>query len=456
MKKYFLYILLFSLVSCRKYVEVEQKGVKTLKSTNDYRYVMNDNSILETGYGLHILSGDDISITDSIRVNSLSLAYNNYQLGAYIWDSVYYTVTQSDAEWNRDYKLIYTCNEILEGVIDSEGGADSLKKQIYGEALVHRADTYFQLVNLFGKQYDEATAASDMGVPVLLTSNLYADLTRRSVKEVYSQITNDLTAALPLLPALPDFNVRPAKVSVYALLARVYLNKRDFVNAGLYADSALKLQSTLVNYSTLASNAALPLRLADPEIMLSKLANNSYTALSLNNNLVQLLGTSDLRYKFFTNTSAVFSGSFSAAFTGRTYWRSILGERVNLIGPGVPEMMLIKAEAAARQSDAGTAMSLVNTLRQNRFAPADYVALSATDASDALLKVVQERQRELFGRGFRWFDQRRLNKDAAFAATVTRTVRGVTYTLAPNSNRYLFPIPPNAMLLNPEVKQNPR
>jgi hypothetical protein len=119
-------------------------------------------------------------------------------------------------------------------------------------------------------------------------------------------------------------------------------------------------------------------------------------------------------------------------------------------------MMLVKAECAARADDAGTAVDLLNKLRIKRFQTADYVALTAVDAPDALVKVVNERKRELFGRGFRWFDQKRLNKDVAFAASVTRTLNNVTYTLDPGSNRYLYPIGDKYILLNPELVQNPR
>jgi hypothetical protein len=277
---------------------------------------------------------------------------------------------------------------------------------------------------------------------------------------VYDQVTGDLMTAAERLPALPDYNTRPAKVSAYALLSRAFLNMRDFNKAGSYADSALKLQNTLLDLKTYVGNtAAIPQRLADPEIMLSKLVTGQYTAIPLSTSLLQLLGTSDLRYTLFTNTGSAFPGSFSAAFTGRAYWRykyTTTESNAIFTGPTVPEMMLIKAECAARASDAGTAIDLLNKLRIKRFQTADYVALTAVDAPDALVKVVNERKRELFGRGFRWFDQKRLNKDVAFAASVTRVLNNVTYTLDPGSNRYMYPIGDKYILLNPELEQNPR
>lgn len=455
MKKYFFFLIAIALVSCRKYVEIDQIGKKTLQKTADYRYVMNDNSTLEYGYGLCLFSGDDVEITDVTRVNNML----DYQRNTYSWAAKYFTDVQGDADWERLYKEIYVCNEVLAGVLTSQDGTDKDKYQIYGEALVHRAYAYLSLVNIYAKQYDAATAASDPGVPMPLTPDLFANLTRASVQKVYDQVTGDLLSSLNMLPATYQYNVQPAKVSAFALLARTYLNTRDFTKAGAFADSALKLQNTLLDLKTYAgTGTSVPLRINNPEIILSKLVTGAYTAISLSNKVLQLLGTTDLRYQLFTNTGAAFNGAFSGSFTGRAYWGYRLTNEGILIGPDVPEMMLIKAEAAARAGDATTAMTIVNNLRIKRFKTADYTQLNAADAPDALVKVAEERQRELFGRGFRWFDQRRYARDnnPALVATVTRTLNGNTYTLAPGSNRYTFPIGDKYIVLNPEIAQNER
>jgi hypothetical protein len=119
-------------------------------------------------------------------------------------------------------------------------------------------------------------------------------------------------------------------------------------------------------------------------------------------------------------------------------------------------MMLIKAESAARAGNISVCMELLNALRAKRFRPADLTQLTAASNADALKLVIDERRRELFGRGFRWFDMRRLNQDAAFAKTYTRTFKGVSYNLEPNSNRYVYAIANKYILLNPEIEQNPQ
>jgi len=456
MKKRFLIIwfaLAIALASCRKYVEIEQLSVRTLKYTSDFRNTMNNNTVLEGTFSYPILSGDDTEITDPTRQNTLGDILSN----VYTWAPKYTSETQSDGDWERQYKTIYVCNEVLQGVLDTKDGTDAEKQKIYAEALVHRAYAYLILVNMYGKQYNSATAATDLGVPLLTTPNLYTKLNRTSVAEVYAQILKDLRTSVSRLPAVADFNVRPAKVSTYAIFAKTYLNMRDFNNAALYADSALALQNGLLDLKAYENvPGTIPVRLINPEIIFSKIANVVYPAISLSNEVLNSLGTTDLRYKLFTDARSRFGGQFSTSFTGRASCRYLINEFVINNGPTVPEMMLIKAECLARAGNTTDAMTLVNNLRVKRFTTANYTPLTASSASDALRIVVEEKRREFFGTGMRWFDQKRLNLDNDFAVIKKRNFKGIDYTLQPNSNGYLYPIGDKYIILNPELEQNPR
>jgi len=447
---YFLAVVLL-LAGCRKYVEIDQIGKRTLKYTKDYRALLDNTSLLEGSFGLSIYLGDDTRFLDS----SKQVAMSDINSNAYTWQEQFWSETQADADWEKLYNVIYHSNVAIDGVMDSETGTTEEKQQLYAEALVHRAYAYWCLVNLYGKQYDNATATTDMAVPLLLSPDLFVNLTRTSVANVYDRIITDLNAALPALPNLPDYNTRPSKAGVYAVLARTYLGMRDFDNARANAEKALALQSTLLDLRTYAtSTAGFPYRTADPEVIMSKIATGVYTGIQLDTALLSLLGAKDLRYTLFVKPG----GSFSPTFNGYGYWRYRYTREGNVIfqGPRVPEMMLIKAECAARSGDATTAIDLLNTIRQKRFLAADYTALSAGSAAEALALVVNERKREFFGTGLRWLDQKRLNRDAAFAATVTRRFKGVNYTLEPNSNRYIYPIGMKYILLNSELAQSPR
>lgn len=447
---YFLAVVLL-LAGCRKYVEIEQIGKRTLKYTKDYRALLDNTSLVEGSFGLAIYSSDDTRFLDSSKQVAMTDIYSN----AYTWQAQYWSDAQSDQDWEKLYNVIYHSNVTLDGVMDSENGTADDKTQLYAEALVHRAYAYWCLVNLYAKQYDSTTASTDIAVPLLLSPDLFVNLTRTSVEHVYNRIISDLNEALPALPDLPDYKTRPSKAGVYAVLARTYLGVRDFTQARANAEKALALQNTILdlrNYAT--STTSFPYRVADPEVIMSKIAVGIYTGIQLDTALLSLLGTQDMRYKLFVKPG----GSYFPTFNGFGYWRYRYTREGNVIfqGPTVPEMMLIKAECAARAGDAATAIDQLNTIRQKRFLAADYTALSVSTAADALTRVVNERKREFFGTGLRWFDQKRLNRDAAFATTVTRKFKGVDYTLEPNSNRYIFPIGTKYILLNAELAQSPR
>ncbi|MBB6239644.1 hypothetical protein HDC90_004302 [Pedobacter sp. AK013] len=448
-----LFALAITLASCRKYVEIDQLSIRTLKYTSDFRNTMNNNNVLEGTFSYPILSGDDTEIMDATRQNTLGDILSN----VYTWAPKYTSESQSDGDWEKQYKTIYVCNQVLDGVLASQNGTEAEKQKIYAEALVHRAYAYLILVNMYGKQYNGTTAATDLGVPLLTTPNLYAKLNRAPVAEVYTQILKDLRISISRLPAVADYNVRPAKVSAYAVFAKTYLSMRDFNNAALYADSALALQNGLLDLKAYENAAGtIPVRLSNPEIIFSKIANVALPAISISNDLLNSLGTTDLRYKLFTDVRSRFGGQFSTSFTGRASCRYLINEFVINNGPTVPEMMLIKAECLARAGNTTDAMTLVNNLRIKRFTTANYTPLTAADANDALRIVIEEKRREFFGTGMRWFDQKRLNLDSDFALTKSRNFKGVDYTLQPNSNLYLYPIGDKYILLNPELQQNPR
>jgi hypothetical protein len=447
---YFIAAVLFA-TGCRKYVEIDQIGTRTFKYTSDYRALLDNSAVMEAGFSLPIYSGDDTRFLDATKQASMTDIYYN----AYTWQPQYWSDIQGDVDWERLYKVIYTANEVMDGVMDSERGTDDLKRQLYAEAQVHRAYSYWCLVSLYAKQYDASTASTDLGVPVLLTPNLFVSLKRASVATVYNQIISDLKAAEPALSDLPDYNTRPSKAAVYALLARTYLGMRDFTNAQLYADKALAIQQDILDLRQFAtSTASFPYRINDKEVIFSKIVSSYlFTGIQLDTALLSQLGTKDLRYTLFVKPGT----NFSPAFTGYGYWRYRYSREMQAINNGltVTEVMLIKAECAARDNNANTAIGLLNTLREKRFLAADYTALPVGTAADALKSVVDERKLEFFGTGLRWLDQKRLNKDAALAVTVKRTFRDVEYTLEPNSPRYVYPIGTKYILLNPEIEQNP-
>lgn len=439
--------LLFSaaLFSCRKYVEVDQFSTRTLVNTEDYQLLVNNRSTFENSYILPMVTSDDMATTLATHQAS----WNSEVKNAYIWGVSYYGDGQMDVGWNNFYEQIYVCNEILYGVMSSKNGSETQKREVYAEALVHRAFALLSLVNQYGEFYNPATAATQIGVPMLTTPDLYQKLNRASVKQVYDQIIKDLEEAIPSLQNVGTNNGHTSKVSAYALLSRCHLYMRNFEKSGAYADLALQINSTLNNLETYVGNTgAIPLRLLNQEILLSKVSAGTFRS-QLNPELIDLFSAGDLRKELFTSTSV-------NGIPGSAYIRANFDQGSIQTGLSVPELILNRAEVYARTGNTVKTLELLNNLRKNRFKAADYQDLVINNPDELLSAVISERRRELMGTGLRWFDQRRLNLDAAFAKPVVRTFEGQTYTLDPGSNRFIYPITQAVLEFNPEIQQSPR
>src|ERR1700692_4859493 len=183
------YIILFTGVllcftACRKYVEIPPQQSRTLQFTSDYQDLLYNTAIFNLAYYYPIFSGDDAGSTAAKWQTSLISDAAN----VYTWASQVYGTTEQDVDWSTMYKQMYICNTVVTGVMGSQQGTAAQKQLALSDALVHRAFIFSTLVNMYAKQYDVSTAATDPGVPLLLAPNFFSNLTRASVQQVYDQI----------------------------------------------------------------------------------------------------------------------------------------------------------------------------------------------------------------------------------------------------------------------------
>jgi tetratricopeptide (TPR) repeat protein len=444
--------LLF-LAGCKKYVDIQPQGKIVPTTLDDFQKLVNNSAIFNLGSGTTDLMTDDVAFTDTTIFTSLDPAH----LNIYSWAQGIYQGNQDDPEWNLYYQQIYYANIVINGAPAATNATDTGKAQLIAAARVHRAYAYLCLVNQYAPQYDSGTAASTAGVPLLLEPGFTQKLNRATVKAVYDQVLEDLHSAIPSLPGLPVYKTDPSQAAAYAILARAYLDLSSYNNALSYADSALQLQSGLLDLRPLATSSSpfdflsLPASNLNPEVILMKASNEQDAPILLSQELLDLLGPDDLRAKVFA-----IGGQLLTNYDGYIF-SYISPLEAPHVGPRTGELFTIKAECQARLGDVTGAMQTVNALRVYRIDPSKYTLLTAANAQDALTIALQERRRELFGRGFRLFDLKRLNKSPATAKTVTHLwSNGVNLTQAPGSNRLIYPVAPKILAANPEIGQSPR
>lgn len=451
------YLLIITMVlvsaACSKFLDKKpSSGIVQPSSLSDLRNLLEGETITNTP-ALPILSGDEYYYRTYDLWNIMSPTERN----SYIWAKDVFGGQLLRFDWQYPYAGIYYANVVMEALVEIDSANTAEGRRIRGSALFMRAYNFYNLVKCFARPYDSNTASTDPGIPLKLNAAIDEVLPRATVAEVYAQVFKDLAEARQLLPtSLPVNRNWPCVMAVDALLARISITMRDYTKAEQYADSCLNRYSALMDYATLPTGTAQPFLMNNEETLFATTAVQDYVAdrvvtntyISIDTVLLKMYDANDLR---------------SAAYYGRNATTGYTVLKRGYYGPSTAypftglatdEVYLIKAECAARRSDATTCLNYLNRLLVKRYKANTFVPLTASGAQAALQLVLQERRKELVCRGLRWDDLARLNKEGA-GITLKRVLNGVTYTLEPNSIRYVFNIPADEIELS-GISQNER
>ena len=429
--------------------EKPNKKIVIPGSLSDLQSLLDNDSKMNSGYPSAGEEASDNGWVDNATWQALPfLTYKNI----YIWDkNVFSDIDRND--WSIPYNRILYANICLEGVNQITPTTYTLSdwQNVKGAALFYRSWCFWNLAQEFAKLYDPATAASDPGIVLKLSSDLNSQDTRSSVQETYSQMIADAKESLLLLPASsPVYKTRPSKAAAYGLLSRIYLSMRKYPEAGLYADSCLQLNNTLLNYNTLSASATNPVKRYNTEVVFHCIGNSTSAFFTTaryraDSNLYLSYNNNDLRRTiFFKIVKAPNIVSFYGSYDG---------SNSPFDGIATDEMYLVKAECLARDGMVTESMNTLNQLMITRWKTGTFIPFTASTKEEALTLVLTERRKELITRSLRWTDLRRLNKETGRETTITRNVNNQVYQLLPGDKRYVFPIP-NLVINMSGIAQN--
>lgn len=421
--------------SCDDYLDVKPMGKVIPETLTEFRAVLTKGySTFPLHKSLTALRGDEMLLEE--ESNDLAFYKDNY-----MWNDANPDLISTKFPYAGLYNCIFYTNVIINEA-SNKLEASPEKDQLVGEAYALRALAYFDLVNLFAKQYDATTAGSDRGVPLALKIDLEQAYIPESVAVIYAQIHSDKEAAKKLLnldTQAKGLNYRFSKAALYTMESRVYLYQKQWDKALQAADKAMSINNSLVdlnvtpilpnNYDTKESIMALE------ETFENKIKRSAYAAPTLTDVYDK---TNDLRFKLYFQVSGskfVFKkgGELNQKSTFRT-----------------AELYLTKAETSVQLNDLATARTTILNFIKTRYNTTGFAQLStkisAMNQTDLLDFVYQERQREFAIEGHRWFDLRRTTQKQ-----ILHTLTGKTYTLIQNDPRYTLPFPLDARLNNPEL-----
>jgi tetratricopeptide (TPR) repeat protein len=424
------------LTSCKKdWLDAKpQKSLVIPNKIEDFQALLDNTSTvfnLTQGSGLGEISAGDFYV----QYSTWQALSSSQEKSSYIWEKTenFYN-GEASADWTNSYKRILYSNVIIEGInkINPHSTELAAWNNVMGSALFFRAFDLYNLSQQFCSPYLPSTALTELGLPLRLKYDVNLPVERSNLQQTYERIIGDLKVSIPILSTTPLYKTRPSKQAAYALLARIYLSMETYDQAILYADSALQIQNTLIDYSKLSASNSFPIDRFNPEVIF----HSSFTFGIFRNTrlivdpiLLASYNTNDFRKKVF----------FTPVADGETYKGSYTGSSLLFGGLAVDEMLLIRAECNARKGNISIALNDLNKLLKNRWNE-NYQDISITDPTSALTYILAERRKELIYRGIRWSDLRRLNRDSRFGIILTKTLNGVTYSLLPNDKRYVLPI----------------
>jgi hypothetical protein len=468
---------------------LQPKPTDVLAPENFYASAADAVSAVNSVYGqtqwvyFYYWYESDIASDDILA--SPNFGTDGHQLASYTFDPTLWSI---DNLWGNAYITINKANIVLDRVPPIV--MDTVQRdRVLGEAHYLRALMYWELVRLFGDvpliQHEAKTVAD-------------AQVARTPAAQVYALITSDLQTAITQLPPSysgPDIG-RATSGAATALLAKVYLNQKDYTNAAKYAGQVIssgryslnsrwldcfKISTELTNPESIYEvNYGAPEQTAGVVGGVQSLfslpagfaGGDAYGLMQVNPQLIALYAANDQRgngatymtspYKDAMGRVSTWGVPNGAAFhkyldetsskdmTARS-WQQMPN---NWIIQRYADVLLIYAEAvnAGGAPTAGSAEAALNQVR-SRAGISTVAGLGSSALSDSIRV---ERRREFAFEGQRWFD---LSRWGVLDATV-RAKTAQMQTLQPGETTVhgapsnLFPIPTNQINNNSLLTQN--
>lgn len=374
--------------------------------------------------------------SDELDYNALS---NQGNYAIYLHQTVPSNTAIKDV-WTKDYKLIYACNALIEGLDNSQTISIQKRNLWKGEALFIRSLLHYNLAQSFGN------------VPYVTSTDytINSNIIKLPYNEVIHNVIADLNSAKHMIG---NENIssksRGNKYIISTVLARIYLQIQEWQNA--FSESEEVIISgyyTLENDLTkefLANSTSTIFHLPSSNSNTNSVEGSIYiyevgppNNAALNEDFVQSFNDQDLRRLNWVR------GVFSQ---NKFWYMPYKYKEKNQTTPAkehsivfrLAEIYLIKAEAAWRLNNSQTAIDALNKVRTR----AGLNTMTIDNYNNFFEVLKYERKHELFlENGNRWFDLKRWGE-----------ANRVLSPIKPgwNIRNLLFPIPDSEILINPNL-----
>lgn len=417
-----------------------------------------------------------------MQSEDIACSANHWFIYDYQMDNRAYDYRRTQGNWVLFYTEISKANEVLSLYPNRDKLSDA-EKALVGQALAVRGMSYYYLIQLFQNctKADGKIDTEAKGVPLMLlecdgytADELDALKSRNTVGRVFEAIESDLTTAATMLEECgyerPSKNYIDASVA-NGLLARYYLLSQQWAKAastaakaragypimdkdGLY-DGFMAIensewmwgfkhtsetQTTYASYFSHISNLA------------PGYAGIGYMPKHIDARLYSYIPENDYRKAWFNGPEGAKQATAAASLPYANVKFGNDGNwTMNYLYMRAAEMVLIQAEAEARQGHTDKAATVLKDLMSKR--------VPGWNESEAnVQEIILQRRIELWGEGFAYFDLKRQYKGIDRNYEGNNHLAGYEIAVPAGDPRWMYQIPRSEMQENKhltEEDQNP-
>lgn len=439
--------------SCNSYLDLKPYG-ETIPRTPEEFSALLHATLNEIDYGEdRIIIGNSgtvltyESFTDNLNAN-LTIYPGGNSMELYVGEKL-----NSYQEMYRDlYGKIRDCNLIIENMEQQDS---DLGREILAASYTLRGVCYYNLLRWFCEPYSPAQARDQLGLPLVDHFDMEAKVDRSDLKKTVDFIEEDFKKGISY--HLEDDIYRFKSDVAKAYLAKLYFWTQNWEAAIPWAEEILK---------------AYPLLEGEDYIKMIQDKVTSKTNVLIRSSIYQGSGddgetqaSTAAPYRpvnktfidLFTEKEADIR--YALSFNKKREETKVLRARVRSA-----EMVLMLAECYAHLSDTENALKYLNLLRSHRINPytpytlgtlpevnpAALIRIDATGAplTNLMSAIFNERQKELFMEGDRWFELKRNGRPEFWVSK-----NGLKYTT--EKFMYTAPVSRTDLALIPGMKQNP-
>lgn len=456
-------IALCLLSACDSKLDIVPKGETVLDNLDDLELLLNQEFSLDAppANDIAMICNESLDMFISVPETMASKNTLNYAYMAYDESVDRAMLCQSDARYSAIYKYVNYMNTIL-AKIDPLDGMPSRKTEIKAKARIIRAYLHWLCVNIYARQYDEATAEELGGIPYVEDIDNTSVKTKLSLAATYRKILEDCSDEI--IEALPEDNsdvVQADRAFGYAVKGRVFMQMKNYPLAAEYLEKAIAINGAIEDRSYIKESQ---------EWTLTRTVTNNYVWIGYG----PLISPTTMTISFETDAKFEkndyvnkYCGSNGWDYTYGKMYSGLDGVRMymgwntcgNSWGITSDRLYYDLAECLIRTGKVRDGLAMadkVRKLRIEKYTPFTRMYDMFPLSEKAAMTMIQPAKWiECVGSYENFFDTKRWNSEEKYRTTITRNLGEYgQYSLSPDSPLWVLPFPGNATRHNPTLTQN--